>query len=150
MLCTTDGWWFDSDSFCLKNVSEFIKLKKDRKIVCAYERADRINNDSLYLDESIRKLFYANYVNYISTADLIDAVSSGPIALTTLVKKMDLEKYILPKETFHPIYFNEMEYFSKESNIKEGLKRIENSYSFHLWNSHLIMNNINPTLINYL
>ena len=150
LLCLKGGWWFDSDSFCLKNVSEFVKLKKDRKIVCAYESEYRINCDSIYFDKSIRKLFYANYINYISTADLTDGVSIGPIALTVLVKKMGLEKYVLSKETFHPIHFDEMKYFSYKKNIKEGISRCKDSYSFHFWNSFLKHHNIKNTLIHYL
>lgn len=150
ILCKEGGWWFDTDSFCLKDVSEFTKLKEGRDIVCAYEDSHRINCDSLYLGKKIRKSFYINYIDYLQKIDIHDHIATSPLALTHIVDKLNLKSQVLEKEIFHPIHFDEMEYFSKESNIKEGLKRIENSHSVHFWNSHLINYNINPTLINYL
>jgi mannosyltransferase OCH1-like enzyme len=150
LLCKKGGWWFDTDSFCLKDVSEFKKLKEGRDIVCAYESSDKINNDSIYLGKRIRKSFYINYIDYLQSINIHDHIATGPLALTDIIHRLNLESQVLKKETFHPIHFDEMEYFSKESNIKEGLNRIKGSYSFHLWNSHLMNYNIKPTLINYL
>ena len=52
LLNVYGGWWFDTDCFCLKNVSEFKNIISGREYVLGLERKNYVGSAVMYFTET--------------------------------------------------------------------------------------------------
>jgi hypothetical protein len=147
-------WWFDIDCICLKNEKKFKQLKKDKKIIVAWEDSNFLNGACLnFIDNKIgldlvseQKNITNNKVNLI-WGDLC------PRLLTNWFTKNNLLKEVLNKNTFYPIHYTQTRLMNNPRYTKSLKSLVKDSYVCHLWNEILskeINKNIHPNKGSFL
>lgn len=132
-----DGWWFDADVICLKNVEEFKKLK-EKKVVAGYlERAgSQINAAILHMDKELSKILLSEFETFMLNKNRDRSWGSyGPSYFTDFINKHDLDYDILSYNSFYAIHWNEFHVFTDSPFVDQGYKRLQNSYATHVWNT---------------
>jgi hypothetical protein len=136
------GWYFDTDCFCLKDQSEFKKLKQDKNIVIAYEGKNNWYAGSAILyfkNYEIANLFCADFekccVEY--NYEFPEWALAGPRLVSQTIINNNLSNEVLSSETFYPINWTEMELFIDKNLINTAKEKSKNSYVTHVWNSQL-------------
>jgi glycosyltransferase involved in cell wall biosynthesis len=145
LLSKLDGWYFDCDCFCLKSQQEFKQLRQNRKVIAGYDsvHADGIGSAifcfpdkkfaSALVDELNERCVTNNYV-----FDVWAYI--GPAIITDVVNSSDLKNQILPRETFYPIHWKEMDLFLNPHFYNQAAYQTKDSYVVHIWNSQLSEN----------
>jgi len=151
LLSQHEGWWFDTDCVCLKNVEHFENLAKNAPFVLGREPSELVNGSVMFFNDT----------NHIK--NLIKIVEEklnkkdinfywgeiGPYLLTDYFSKSKYEKYILTKNLFYEISAKDFHLLfstnKKSVNILE--KRLESSFVCHFWNEMFRRHNINKDKI---
>ena len=138
LLEQEQGWWFDCDCFCLKNVKEYSKLKNELGIILGVLHTEPelgIGTGILYLNKDLAKTMI-EHVNKMGTQfDKWAAI--GP----TLVQKVLTENgqigKALPASAVYPIRWDEIELLVEPDNFSSGLRLIKNSLMVHIWDTEM-------------
>lgn len=153
-----DGWWFDADVICLKNVEEFKKLK-EKDVVAGYlERTDtQINAAVLYITKELSSILLKEFEEFMADENKDASWGSyGPGYFTTFINKHKLVDNILPYDAFYAINWNEFHMFTEAYFAHEGAMRLRDSYVAHVWNTEFELRGLNKnephilSLLNYL
>jgi len=108
LIAKYGGWWFDTDCFCLKDVSEFTKIKSNHDLVSFYEEQGDIGCGVFYMKK--------------------DTIFSNLI-IEEFNKLMEIEKGKISKwATFGPKFFTN---FIIKHNLLNGIFDISQCYSIH-------------------
>ncbi len=131
VLETTGGWWVDNDVVC--NTDRL----PDVEIAFAEERAGVINNAVLKFPAQHAAII--DLLEYVSTVDAVNAAwgSTGPLALTKVFNRHDLERYQRGTSDFYPLHWKEAPKFLFPEFTAEILSRTADSPFIHLWGSVL-------------
>lgn len=132
-----EGWWFDADTICLKNVEEFKKLK-EKEVVAGYlERVDtQINAAVLYITKELSSVLLKEFEDFMSDENRDASWGSyGPGYFTTFINRYNLTENILPYTAFYAINWNEFDLFTDWRLINRGKEIIKDSYIAHVWNT---------------
>lgn len=131
-------WWFDTDCICLKNVNEFEKLQKNKKIILAYQNdAKREINGAVASipDEDIsNKLLLAQQKIVKDKNYRLNWGDIGPSLLTNYINDNDLHQQILNSKYFYPNHFNEFYKIFLPQYTQELIEKTKDSLVIHLWN----------------
>ena len=143
LLSKIEGWWFDCDCFCLKDQREFKQLRQNKNVIASCEKLEddrylgcgaiAVPNKALgskLVKELNRRCLEHNYVfdrwGYI-----------GPWLLTDVIDTEKLRHELLDHTAFYAISWKEMGLFL-DPNLKQlAIKRTNDSYITHMWNSQL-------------
>ena len=132
-----DGWWFDADVICLKNVEEFKKLR-EKDVVAGYlERTDtQINAAVLHITKELSSILLKEFEDFMADENRDASWGSyGPGYFTTFINKHGLVDNILPYDVFYAINWNEFHMFTEPFYSHEGVMRVKNSHVAHVWNT---------------
>jgi hypothetical protein len=147
LLNRYDGWWFDTDCYCLKNYDEFHKLDQQSPIVIGFEDDESIACGVLKYSKELSKIFLSElntllikYNNHLPEWGMI-----GPRLFTDCIKKNNLINNILSPEYFYPIHYSNFNklYSTNTEDVMMVDNKIKNSYIIHLWNEFISRSNIN-------
>lgn len=146
-----EGWYFDTDCFCLKDQSEFTKLRENKPLVVAHEDpkdTSYINNAIMYLSSEVsvalRKAVYEECVRY--NYKFTEWAQIGPILISRFIAQHGLTPNVISHNNFYSIYWTEMNLFASPELLQIALLRNKDSYVTHLWNSQLVSHKIKPNL----
>lgn len=135
-----NGWWFDTDCFCLKDQSEFKKLRKDLKF---YATAVEIRDGKPEIPASV---FYAegDYADELLAQGRSVIASGRTIAWldsTRLFTNFAEQKHLTEKmggvDTVFAISWREMELLIDPKLMSAGLRKIKKSHVAHVYNAQL-------------
>lgn len=133
------GWWFDADTICLKDVSEFKKLRQQRQIVIGYleKGLPAVNNAVMHLSTELSNELVQHFESFMSTETKETKVWGlyGPNYVTNFVTQKGLITNILSHTAFYAIRWDEFDLFTDPNKFKHGRDRIKNSYIAHVWNT---------------
>jgi hypothetical protein len=143
LLLKYGGWWFDTDMVCLRNESEFKKLKENKRIVAGLEDSEWVNNAALYFNDTE---LLESIIKYIE--ECMQNVNgqviwgyAGPRGLTRFLKENNMFDLALETYYFYPVYHGEIDMLFN-NDFKSLMRKCKKSYTIHLWN-HLISKNLN-------
>lgn len=139
LIAKNGGWWFDTDCYCLKNVSYYTMLKSNNELVSFYQEEKSIACGVFYMKENsmysslllyeINKL-YQNNIGLVAKWGTF-----GPEFFTNFIFNYNLENGVFSKELCYSIHWEEFNLFIDESKKQDVLHRIKDSYLTHIWNT---------------
>lgn len=146
VLTKEEGWWFDTDCFCLVNQSKFYNLRstlgENRFLTgkhllinepnksCANVAAMWMTADEAsILKETLLELF-KKYNNKLPIWGM-----SSPRLIQSHVDNYKLYKNTVDEKYFYEIHWTEPDLYSDPAKLSTALRRIKNSYLTHVWNS---------------
>jgi len=143
LLRDYDGWWFDTDCYCLKNASDFIKLRENRSIVTGFQIDGTIGSAAIHLSKNIA----TNAVSLLNQTCVendynVPWGSIGPGITKHMIEEYDVHNEVLEHQHFYSIHYNEMHLFCEKQFFAEGIRRIKNSYLTHIWDTFIKINNV--------
>lgn len=149
LLSEVDGWWFDTDCFCLRDQSDFKNLAESRQITAGWEDEKQINNGVLHFgDKDIAKkakILRDEIVNYRNKN--LEWGDIGPRLITMLVKNNNLEEDILDTNFFYPEHYTRALDALDPEKTKLLFKKTEDSYLYHYWNEIFRRNNVDKSIL---
>jgi hypothetical protein len=139
-----EGWWFDADVICLKNVEEFKKLKENKVVAGFLEKSGfQINGAVLYINKELSNILLSEFESFMNNKNRDRSWGSyGPSYFTDFIYKHDLDSDILPYNFFYAIHWNEFHVFTNANFSEQGHQRLKNSYVAHIWNTEFELRNI--------
>jgi hypothetical protein len=130
----TDGWWFDSDCFCLSDYSELESLAQNKNYVAGWEFPGSVNNAVLYFQD---KKLLADLI--LATEADIEPVmfwgKIGPKSLTNFLTSVNMTEQALPSELFYPITWVEAAKATEDEHFEYVQNLCKNSLIYHYYNS---------------
>lgn len=146
------GWWFDMDVICLKDVSYFKKIEKDKKIIVGFEDLHKINNAVLKIND---KNIINNILNEISKAGYVMKWGAiGPNLITKIVKKKNLIVDVIKKNIFYPVNYRDFNILLLPEKLSVAKNKSKQSLTCHIYNQILnrfgVPKNIMPTKGSFL
>ena len=146
------GWWFDLDILCLRNLKNFKKLEKHKKILIGYETEHKVNNAVLKIN---REKITNDLLNKIKEQGYkFEWGKIGPILFNDYLHNNNLETEILQNYYFYPINYKNIEIFFNPKKTSMALKLTKKSYTIHLYNQIInrigVPKNIMPPKGSYL
>jgi hypothetical protein len=141
-------WWFDIDCICLKNEKKFKQLKRDKKIIVAWEDSNFLNGACLnFIDNKIGLDLALEQKNITNNKVNLIWGEIGPVLLTNWFTKNNLLKEVINKNAFYPIHYTQTRLMNNPRYTKSLKSLVKDSYVCHLWNEILskeINKNIHP------
>lgn len=143
------GWWFDTDCFCLKDVSYYKQIKVGKNIISCKQND---NDDDLYqigcgafwmnieTSNNLIKEFEKLIIN--SKNEIKGYGHYGTEFFTRFVKDNDLYDEILPFEYFYSIHWTESELILGSTNLDKAKERTKDSLLTHIWTYEFESNGI--------
>lgn len=164
ILSQEEGWWFDSDCICLKNESKFKELRetagKNKVLVGLHVCDGKIlaANGAMYLSKQIATNLAQECISILEEHNysLPKWGMTGPTLVDRYLVENDLLHHTVPYGYFYEIGYDEVSMFYDKEKFNDSMRRIKNSYITHVWDTHLIANQIdknNPpdgSLLDYL
>ncbi|MBN2087483.1 hypothetical protein JW758_03980 [Candidatus Peregrinibacteria bacterium] len=130
LLYEKGGFWVDMDVICLKELiirGKYMFGSQGRGVVGnAVIYAEPKSKLMLELYNKSKGVTHQNYWG-----------ETGPTLLTKTIKKLELEKYILPSEVYYPVKHWETIKLIKNGSIPRS------SETLHLWNEIILKKGIN-------
>jgi len=145
-------WWIDSDVICLKNQTEFSKLKESRDIVIGWQgdipwiwsNSGLCNGAILCVpNQSLSNEMLSDQKRICDTVTDIPWGGIGPNLLTEFTKKKGIQNQILNEKYFYPVFYGSAMIFNEPSQGKALLEFTQDSHTCHLWNEILRVYNFN-------
>lgn len=143
------GWWFDLDCICLKNVSKFIELSNNNKIILGREYDSHIGSSVMYVAD---KNFSTQLLNEVNRRIINKNFNFfwgeiGPNMISDVVRENNLLKKMQNKDLFYAIKASDFHKLFSNKHSKEIQNLLSNSFTVHIWNEMILRNNINKNLI---
>ena len=130
----TQGWWFDSDCFCLRNYTDFQLLTYNRYLVSAWEFEGSINNAVLYFSNME---LLDHLIQFIESE--IEPVMAwgklGPRGLTKFLNQVGLAYQALPSWSFYPLTWNEAKLGVDTQAFDRVQQLCKPALTYHYYNS---------------
>jgi hypothetical protein len=137
LLKKKEGWWFDADVLCLKDVSVFVEnvRSKPKLLSMGYQNSKYINNAVIYADDDS---FVESMLNRLkSLGNTVQWGEIGPRLITEIINRFGYMDYVDPVEKYYPIdNVDLIKLFDPEFNSWSHTK-VNNAYAVHLWNDVL-------------
>lgn len=150
LLCKEEGWWFDTDCFCLSNQTNFKKIKKNKSIVAGNHNYpySKANNAVLYIAENFKSTLQLELNFLLNKAKKDESyffggwTSAGPNFINNLFIKYDLINTILPEHLFYAIRYEETKMFINPGDLEQSVSKLKYSMVTHSWDTWFKRNNI--------
>jgi hypothetical protein len=140
LLSKHDGWWFDTDCYCLKDASFYKELREGKKVTAAFiEKGQTIGVGALYIDRDISKLLIDEFNSFIKDNKNGNWGVFGPDFFTYFVNAHGITDDILYNKIFYEIHWSEFHYFTNPQLVQVAIDRIKNSYLTHIWNTEFAL-----------
>ena len=136
LLKEEEGWWFDTDCFCLKDQEAFSKISTNKRLVAGWEDEKHVNNGVLKFNDkeiAAKAIYLRDQILEYRQRNL-DWGDIGPRLMTELVRANELEKEILPPNVFYPEHYSRALNALDPSKTDEILEKSKNSLLYHCWN----------------
>lgn len=141
LLCKEEGWWADSDCYCVKTSDEF-KLLRDN-IPCAipleHFHVNIFGNSIFYMSKEIAYLFKQELDIKLNEYNNIakNFTDFGPALMSEVCIKHKLLDGLLPSHIFFPIYWKNRHWLVEPNEADKVKPEIKNAYAVHIWCSTL-------------
>jgi hypothetical protein len=141
-----DGWWFDTDVYCLRPSEDFTKLRENKPLVACIQdhECPSVNSGVFYANKNtsaklIQRLDnLCNYHNY----SFGEWGVIGPLLISDVIQFYDLQDCVISTENFYSIEYTQFNNFI-DPKLKEISKSyITNSFVSHIWHSQLGLHNV--------
>lgn len=136
------GWWVDADCYCMKDQSEFKKLRENKSWVYALEyfNVDHTGSSIFYMSKPIAKIFKNELELKLNNNNNIakNFIDFGPILFSEVCIKHKMYDGLLPSHTFFPIYWKNRHWLVEPYEAEKAKCEIKESYAVHIWASTLI------------
>jgi len=142
------GWYFDTDCFCLKDVSEFKSIRQGKPIVSCkipdVESLLHIMNGAFWVDDFFSKKIFNELEEVVdnSKKEIKSYGFFGAEFLTNFVYRNNLYDYILSSDIFYAINWDESDLMLNPENIEVAIDRTKNSLLTHIWTTPFAEKNI--------
>jgi len=131
------GWWFDTDCFCLKDVSEYTKIKSNYDLVSFYEEDDNIACGVFYLkkDTILSNLIMQefNHLLEIEKGKVSKWATFGPKFFTNFINKYNLLDGIFDASYCYSIHWNDVDLMLYPQNLENAINATKDSLLTHIW-----------------
>ena len=139
VLSIYGGWWFDTDSFCLKDQSHFKELRKNKNAVInnlLYKENIVPSNTNIYMDPATGNTALNCFDNYIKGyMSGLPYIKYGSTFINHLLKTNNINHESFPPEMFCPIHWDDIDdIYDKEKTI-DLIEKTKNSFAVHFYNS---------------
>lgn len=142
------GWWFDADCFCLKNSSDFTKLRLDKKIVAGkqfddYNEQQQICTAVFYMDKSVSSKLLFEFESMLNEIDMNEHIPYGyygPEFFSNFIKKEGLYENVLEINAFYAIRWFEDEWLLYPQHLEKAMEMTKDSFVSHIWNHRFFLN----------
>ncbi len=134
------AWWFDTDCVCLKDQSEYAKLKEGRIIVAGWEEPSHHNVGigALTITDIPTVLRIAGEQRKITeTKSEFYWTEIGNAVITTYCKEHNLTDQFVDIPVFYPINFYEWGSIYDVNLTESLIEKCKDSHMNHLWNEGL-------------
>lgn len=149
LLARYGGWWFDFDSFCLRDVRDFDELVLDKKICLGWQDDEKtyVNNAILSIPNKDIAVDIVNIVDAIfNSKNIFSWGELGPDMLSSYIFKNNLEECVLDRDIFYPNLQspNNENIWKIESMLTEDenisiYSDLDRSYTMHWCNNNLVL-----------
>ena len=146
VLTKEEGWWFDTDCFCLVDQSKFYNLRstlgENRFLTGKHLLINEPNKscagagamwmtttEASILKETLLALF-KKHNNKLPIWGM-----SSPLLIQSHVDKYKLHKNNIDEKYFYEIHWTEPDLYSDPTKLSAALRRLKSSYLTHVWNS---------------
>lgn len=145
LLNVYGGWWFDTDCFCLKNVSEFKNIISGREYVLGLERKNYVGSAVMYFTETdlLENIENQAYEVIKKNNNKLKWGEIGPDLITDTVISNGLINNILNPDYFFPVSPNNISKLF-ESNI--DMNYFKDAFICHSWNEMFRKYNVNKEI----
>jgi hypothetical protein len=134
------GWWFDTDCYCLRDVSDYKKIRIDKNIISGKqnnvkEDIHHIGCGAFWMNEKTSNKLIMDFEKLVAEAnnEIKRFGYFGPEFFTNFIKKYDYYDDILPLESFYSIHWNEADLMIYPDYINEAKEKTRNSFLTHIW-----------------
>lgn len=139
-----EGWWFDTDCYCLKSAEDFYQLRKNKKFVSCLESLVHpfVGSAAFYSDKKYSKLLIDELEKTCLEYNYEFPVWGmiGPRLITNFVHKYNLYDDLLNQSNFFSIGFEEYKLFLEKESRPLAKCLISDSYISHIWHSTIDLN----------
>jgi hypothetical protein len=145
LLNVYGGWWFDTDCFCLKNVSEFKKIISGREYVLGLERENYVGSAVMYFTETELLENIENHAYQVikKNKNKLKWGEIGPDLITEIIISNGLIDNVLNPNYFFPIPPNNI---SKLFDPNTDMNYFNDAFICHSWNEMFRKYNINKEI----
>jgi hypothetical protein len=143
-------WWFDTDSICLKDASEYAKLKEGRVIVAGWEDKNHHSIGIGALTITDQTTAFGLVCEQKKRSDELTDIpwaELGPRLVTRYFEKHNMSDQFFETDVFYPIDFYKWNLIYDVSLTESLLDKCKDAYMHHLWNEalkHYIDKNTTP------
>jgi hypothetical protein len=132
------GWWFDTDCFCLKNVSEYTKIKSNHDLVSFYEEDDNVIACGVfYLKKGtiLSNLIMQEFNNLleIEKGKVSKWATFGPKFFTNFINKYNLLDGIFDTSHCYSIHWNDVDLMLYPQHLENAIEITKGSFLTHIW-----------------
>lgn len=145
LLNVYGGWWFDTDCFCLKNVSEFKNIISGREYVLGLERKNYVGSAVMYFTETdlLENIENQAYEVIKKNNNKLKWGEIGPDLITDTVISNGLINSILNPNYFFPVPPNNI---SKLFDSNIDMNYFKDAFICHSWNEMFRKYNVNKEI----
>ena len=145
LLNVYGGWWFDTDCFCLKNVSEFKNIISGREYVLGLERKNYVGSAVMYFTETdlLENIENQAYEVIKKNNNKLKWGEIGPDLITDTVISNGLINNILNPNYFFPVPPNNI---SKLFDSNIDMNYFKDAFICHSWNEMFRKYNVNKEI----
>jgi glycosyltransferase involved in cell wall biosynthesis len=130
------GWWFDTDCYCLKDQSEFKKLREEKRLVLGFQSVGFLANGAvIWADRDVSAKMSNNAEKFCKSVnyELPYWAVIGPTLATQTTLELGLESLILPINYFYAIQMDQDYLYTDPKNIEFAKSLIKDSFVTHIW-----------------
>jgi hypothetical protein len=127
LLFDRGGWWVDTDVVCLSSVVP------EPVIALARQDAGQVNGAILRFPAGYPAMQFA-YETAAAAGQSFRWGHIGPDLLTAIVRRFDLERWLVPTQSYYPIYWREFAVVLQPSTREYVAAKISGATFLHLWN----------------
>lgn len=145
LLAQEDGWWFDTDVFCVAPPSAF---DPDRANVAGFERDDVVANGILKLDRAVAQAMFDAAMDVGRKQRWTFAWGDvGPRLATRILRALpEAQRHLASPDVFYP-YDSGLALQALDPEQASSIAaRSTHARTFHLWNEILVRHGV-PTVI---
>jgi hypothetical protein len=157
-----DGWYFDSDCFCLKDQEEFKLLRQNKEMVISYIEKDNywyVNSAAMFLTPKISDFLSKKTIEKCEAQNYTfnGWAEIGPVFISNIIKDHNMSHMVGKYTDFYALSWNDINHFMDPLLLQDAIRITSDSYVTHIWNAELsqkydIKNKIPPqgSFLDYL
>jgi hypothetical protein len=135
LLSENDGWWIDTDCYCLKHSDDYFTLRKNGNCVIGIEDPSHIAGSSvLFLTKEFAKVLYDKSISILEKNNYKLNLwgEIGPILISEEVLRLNETSWLFPRYYFFPVLFRDNTWYFDKNKMQECTNMSMNSYCVHI------------------